>query len=78
VGGTASNIAAESNVYSRYDGIALKLMNLRTVDRIEDSGRKLTIVISRLAELRIIDKNTNIVLTTHNVPYGSKLYKSRC
>ncbi|WP_245625821.1 hypothetical protein [Marinifilum fragile] len=27
-----------------------------------------------MAELRIIDKNTNITLTTHTIPYGSKLY----
>lgn len=73
VGGTASNIAAESNVYSRYDGV-VEIDELRTVERVEDSGQKQTIVISRLAELRIIDKNTNIVLTTHNLPYGSKLY----
>jgi len=32
------------------------------------------IVIGRLAELRIIDKKTGIALTTHTIPYGSKLY----
>ena len=28
----------------------------------------------RLAEVRFIDVNTGIILSTHNVPYGSKLY----
>jgi DNA-directed RNA polymerase subunit beta' len=32
------------------------------------------IVIGRLAELKIIDKKTSIALTTHTIPYGSKLY----
>lgn len=31
-------------------------------------------VVSRLAEIRFIDPNTNIVLSTLNVPYGSSLY----
>ena len=31
-------------------------------------------VISRLAELRIVDERTGIVLYTHNLPYGSMLY----
>ncbi len=74
VGGTASNIAAESNVTSRYNG-KLEIDELRSVDSIDEEGNKITIVIGRLAELRIIDKNTNIPLTTHSIPYGAKLYK---
>ena len=31
-------------------------------------------MIGRLAEMRIIDKNTRIPLTTHSINYGSKLY----
>ena len=31
-------------------------------------------VVSRLAEVRFVDTNTNIVLSTLNVPYGSSLY----
>ncbi len=73
VGGTASNIASESSLVARYDGIA-EIDELRTVDHTDKIGNEETIVISRLAEFRIIDKNTNIVLTTQNVPYGSKLY----
>ena len=32
------------------------------------------VVVSRLTELKIVDKNTNITLSTHPIPYGSKLY----
>ena len=31
-------------------------------------------MISRLSELRIVDVNTDIVLYTHNLPYGATLY----
>ena len=75
VGGVASNIAAVSNVTSRYDGI-LEIDELRTVDYAEEGGKKYFIVVGRLAEMRIVDPNTKMVLTTANIPYGSKLYFS--
>jgi len=73
VGGIAGNISTQSTVVSKYDGIA-EIEELRTVDQVDESGTKATIVVSRLAELRIIDKNTRIPLSTHNIPYGSKLF----
>ncbi|MEX0981435.1 MAG: DNA-directed RNA polymerase subunit beta' [Bacteroidales bacterium] len=74
VGGTASNITAESRVIAKYDG-KIEIDELRTVTRKDpDSDSKVDIVIGRLAELRIIDKNTGIALTTHNIPYGSSLF----
>ena len=73
VGGIASNIAAVSSVNSRYDGI-LEIEELRTVDSVSDSGTKVQIVVGRLAEMRIIDPHTKMVLMTANIPYGSKLY----
>ncbi|MGL5317579.1 MAG: DNA-directed RNA polymerase subunit beta' [Bacteroidales bacterium] len=73
VGGVASNIAAISNVTSRYDGF-LEIDELRTVETQDETGKNVQIVVSRLAELRIVDSNTKIVLTTTNIPYGSKLY----
>ncbi len=73
VGGTASNIASESTLMARYDGVA-EIEELKTVDHIDSTGNQETIVISRQAEFKIIDKNTNIVLTTQNIPYGAKLH----
>ena len=73
VGGIASNIAAVSSVTSRYDGI-LEIEELRTVEQVAENGQKVQVVVGRLAEMRIIDPNTKMVLTTANIPYGSKLY----
>jgi DNA-directed RNA polymerase subunit beta' len=73
VGGTASNIAAESSVVAKYEGVA-EIEELRTVEKVEENGNKVDIVIGRLAELRVVDKNTGIALTTHTIPYGAKLY----
>ena len=73
VGGIASNIAAVSSVTSRYEGI-LEIDELRTVENVADSGTRVQIVVGRLAEMRIIDPNTKMVLMTANIPYGSKLF----
>ncbi|OFY47315.1 MAG: DNA-directed RNA polymerase subunit beta' [Bacteroidetes bacterium GWF2_49_14] len=73
VGGTASNIATESNITARYAG-RLEFDELRTVD-FNDGVNKGRVVIGRLAEMRIVDKKTGITLTTHSIPYGAKLYK---
>ncbi|MDR2041344.1 MAG: DNA-directed RNA polymerase subunit beta' [Tannerella sp.] len=70
VGGIASNIATESGLVSKFDGV-IEIDELRTVESELD---KCLVVVSRLAELRILDPNTKIVLHTHNIPYGSKLY----
>ncbi len=73
VGGTASNITTESRLIARYSGIA-EIEEIRTVPRKDAEKGDIDIVIGRLAELRIIDKKTSIALTTHTIPYGSKLY----
>ena len=69
VGGVASNIAAVSSITSRYDGL-LEIDELRTVP-CEDHE----VVVGRMAEMRIIEPSTKMVLTTANITYGSKLYK---
>jgi len=73
VGGIAGNISTQSTIESKYDGIA-EIDELRIVEQNNEAGGKAYIVVSRLAELRIIDKNTRIQLSTHNIPYGSKLF----
>ena len=77
VGGVASNIAAVNSIVSRYDGI-LEIDELRTVttDEVDAKGRKVEVVIGRLAEMRILDPNTRMMLTNANIVYGSKLYFS--
>jgi len=73
VGGIAGNVSTQSTVISRYDGIA-EIEELRTVEWTDEKGEKVDIVVSRLAELKILDKNTGIPLSTHSMPYGSKLF----
>jgi len=73
VGGTASNITTESSLIARYGGIA-EIDELRSVTKKDPEKGNIDIVIGRLAELRIVDKKTGISLTTHSIPYGSKLY----
>ena len=69
VGGVASNIAAVSNITSRYDGI-LEIDELRTVTCDDHE-----VVVGRMAEMHIIEPNTKMVLTSANITYGSKLFK---
>ncbi len=73
VGGTASNITTESRLVARYSGIA-EIEELRSVSKKDPEKGEVDIVIGRLAEMRIIDKKTGIALTTHTIPYGSRLY----
>lgn len=73
VGGTAGNITSENKIHAKYDGI-VEIEELRTVPSKTEEGEEVDVVIGRLAELRIIDKNTNIALTTHPIPYGAKLF----
>jgi DNA-directed RNA polymerase subunit beta' len=73
VGGTASNITSENSIITKYDGI-VEIEELRTVASTQEDGTEVDIVIGRLAELRIVDKNTKIALTTHPIVYGAKLF----
>lgn len=73
VGGTASKITAESKIEAKYDGI-ISFEELKTVNKVKD-GEEKTIVIGRSGEVKILDANTKIVLTSANIPYGSILYK---
>ncbi len=75
-GGVAANAAANASIVSKNDS-KIEFDELRTVPFVEngDNGDvKCEMVVSRLAEIRFVDPNTNIVLSTLNVPYGSSLY----
>ena len=72
-GGVAGNAAANASIVSKYDHALIEMEEVRTVPFDED-GRECEMVVSRLGELRFVDPNTKIVLSTVNVPYGSSLY----
>ena len=73
VGGTASNIAAESKIDAKYSGI-IEIDELKTVEKTNDEGDKVQVVIGRSAEMRLINPENNAVIATNNIPYGSELY----
>ncbi len=75
-GGVAENAAANASITSKYEA-KLKFDGLRTVPFVDKSGEKdidCQMVVSRLAEVQFIDPNTEVVLATLNVPYGSSLF----
>ena len=72
-GGTAANIAANASIVAKNPS-RLEFEELRTVDIIDEAGEPAKVVVGRLAEVRFVDVNTGIILSTHNVPYGSTLY----
>ena len=74
-GGTAANIAANASIVAK-NSARLEFEELRTVDIVDEMGESAKVVVGRLAEVRFVDVNTGIVLSTHNVPYGSTLYVS--
>ena len=68
-GGVASNLAAVSKLVSKYPGV-IEIDELRTIK--DKDG--VDIVIGRMAEMRIHDAKTNMVLTSSPIVYGSKLF----
>ncbi len=78
-GGVAANAAANASIVAKNDS-RLEFDELRTVPFVEDAKldaqnrQECQMVVSRLAEVRFIDPNTGIVLSTMPVPYGSSLY----
>ena len=73
VGGIAGNISEENKLEAKFDGV-VEIEDLRTVKGEDAEGKKADIVISRTSEIKIIDKNTGITLSTNNIPYGSQIF----
>ncbi len=73
VGGVAGNIAMTSRIEAKYDG-QLQIDELRSVEYTSETGNTYQVVIGRSAEMHIIDPNTEIILTSSNIPYGANLY----
>jgi DNA-directed RNA polymerase subunit beta' len=71
VGGTASNIANESQMNAKFGGI-LEFEEIKTVEMKTDEGIFDT-VIGRQGEIRILDEVTRNPIITVNIPYGAHL-----
>ncbi|MBR5842554.1 MAG: DNA-directed RNA polymerase subunit beta' [Bacteroidaceae bacterium] len=72
-GGTASNIAANATIVAK-NNCRVEFDELRTVDAVDETGEAVKIVVGRLGEVRFIDQNTDIILSTQSLPYGSTLF----
>ena len=76
-GGVAGNAAANASIIAK-STVKLEFEELRTVPFHEENDNASAVdcqmVVSRLAEVRFVDPNTGIALSSQNVPYGSSLY----
>ncbi|MBW7867616.1 MAG: DNA-directed RNA polymerase subunit beta' [Brumimicrobium sp.] len=73
VGGTASNIADESELKAKASGL-IEIEELRSIVRVDKDGTKREIVVGRSGELKILDKKTGLAAMTVNIPYGSEIF----
>ena len=73
VGGVAGNISEENKLIAKFDGKVV-IDDLRTVVGKDNEGNEVDIVISRTAEIKIIDKKTGITQSTNIIPYGSIIF----
>ncbi len=73
-GGVAGGEAADNAIDSKYDG-KLEYSELRTIQRVSETGEVQDVVVSRTTELRILDENTGITYSQYDIVYGSILYK---
>ena len=73
VGGVAGNISEANNLTANFTGNVV-IEDLRTVKGKSANGEVADIVISRTAEIKVIDKKTGITLSTNNIPYGSVVF----
>jgi DNA-directed RNA polymerase subunit beta' len=73
VGGVAGNISEDNKLIAKFDGV-VEVEDLRTVEGEDNQGNKVNIVISRTAEVKIIDREKGIVQSSNNLPYGSYVY----
>ena len=73
VGGVAGNISEDNKLIANFAGKVV-IEDLRTVKGKDANGEEADIVISRTAEIKVIDKKTGITLSTNNIPYGSTIF----
>jgi DNA-directed RNA polymerase subunit beta' len=59
VGGVAGGVAADNSIVARYAG-RVEIDDLKVIKKKTDDGKDVYLVISRLAEIRIVDVNTGI------------------
>ena len=73
VGGVAGNVSEENKIVSKFDG-KFEVTELKTIEAKDDKGKVRNLVVSRTAEIKIIDTNTGYVLSAKIIPYGSEYF----
>ena len=72
-GGVAGNAAGNASIVAK-NNARIEFEEVRDVPFRDDESKDCRMVVSRLGEIRFIDPNTDIVLSTLDLPYGSILY----
>ena len=72
-GGSAGNVGVVSKLEANYDG-TIEFDELRYIPYTDNKGENYDLVIGRSGEMKIINDNTGIILTTTLIPYGSRLF----
>jgi DNA-directed RNA polymerase subunit beta' len=73
VGGVAGTVSEESKMVANFNG-QFEVSDLQVVKTKDKEGETKYVVVSRTAEMRILDKKTGMVLSAKNIPYGSHFY----
>ncbi len=72
VGGTASNIAVDATIKAKFDG-EISFDEVKTIVTTNSEGEKVTVVMGRSGEVRIIDAESKRIFIANHVPYGAFL-----
>ena len=73
VGGIAGNISEENKLVSKFDGIT-EIEDLKTVKTKDNEGNDIDLVLSRTCEIKVLDADSGIVLSSNVIPYGSSVF----
>ena len=72
VGGIASVTKQENQFIAKNDGV-LEFDGIRTTVSADDAGKSIQVVLSRAGEIKMTDPETNKLLSSNHIPYGSTL-----
>jgi len=72
VGGTASNITVDANIKAKFDGTVV-FDDLRVIQTTNFEGDKVSVVMGRSGEMRIVEPVSGKTLLSNHVPYGAFL-----
>jgi len=72
IGGTSTRIVEESDMKSRFGGVAKFNEDYQSAKTIDEDGEEVTRCLTRNSKLHILDKKDNI-LEQYNVPYGANV-----